>query len=354
MSVKGRCEAISDQSFRWGRLMMGNCSQAESTNLEIAAADGTRVWDLQTMQEIRGPSSGGIMGATTSIMWIKREDNVGEVLFYGMQKGYIVRWRQRSGSSDFEEHFCDQLAKPGEVTGLAFDPHSNRLAVCHRNGVVQVHLVDSTMNLREAFVKTIPNSSPQAIAFGAMDGKEKEVLVFNLYSGHIHIIHRGELVGKWNVGTYIGGACIDASKSTMCLADPIYGITVHRLEDEGLRKVKSFKIPVTKKTRVRNVCFVNHGREVVGGSDHREAYVFDRKDGHTIDRLRIDSGGWAQTVTATDCNGIPPILAAKSLCDDSASNEIFVWSKRGVRRCGRGEFPRRRFLNWVGDLVAVE
>jgi hypothetical protein len=47
------------------------------------------------------------------------------------------------------------------------------------------------MNLREAFVKTIPNSSPQAIAFGATDGKEKEVLVFNLYSGHMCVHGEG-------------------------------------------------------------------------------------------------------------------------------------------------------------------
>lgn len=46
------------------------------------------------MQEMRGPSSGGVMGATTAIVWIKRDDDPGEVLFYGTQEGYIVRWRQ--------------------------------------------------------------------------------------------------------------------------------------------------------------------------------------------------------------------------------------------------------------------
>jgi hypothetical protein len=57
------------------------------------------------------------------------------------------------------------------VTGLAFDPLSNRLAVCNRNGVVQIHAVDSAMNLREIYIKEIPNSSPQAVAFGATFGK---------------------------------------------------------------------------------------------------------------------------------------------------------------------------------------
>ncbi|KAJ7027146.1 WD40-repeat-containing domain protein [Mycena alexandri] len=328
--------------------------------LASGGADGTRVWDLETMKEMRGPSSGGIMGATTAIVWIKRDDDPGECLFYGTQEGYVVRWRQRAvrirdgvvlpeltaqqGAPDFEEFFCEQLARPAEITGLAFDSLSNRLAVCNRDGVVQIHAVDSSMNLRSLYVKQIPNSSPRAIAFGAMQGVERDVLVFNLYSGQI------EIVGKWNVGAYMwvkeisivlskkltacsADASIDASKSSMCLADPIYGVSVHHLEDDGLRKVKSFKVPATKKrTRVRKVSFANQFREIVSGSDHGLIYVFDRKDGHTVDVLRIDKVEWAQTVTATDCSGTPTILAAKSNCEDSEANEIYVWRKRAEKR----------------------
>src|ERR1700712_5987009 len=96
-----------------------------------------------------------------------------------------------------------------------------------------------------------------------------------------------------------GDASIDGAKGSMCLADPIYGVSVHRLEDGVLRKVNSFEIPVTKKTRVRKVSFANQCREVVGGSDHGLIYVFDRKEGHMIDKLRIDPGEWAQTVTVS-------------------------------------------------------
>ncbi|KAJ7044224.1 WD40-repeat-containing domain protein [Mycena alexandri] len=315
--------------------------------LASGGADGTRVWDLETMKEMRGPSSGGIMGATTAIVWIKRDDDPGECLFYGMQEGYVVRWRQRAGAPDFEEFFCEQLARPAEITGLAFDPLSNRLAVCNRDGVVQIHAVDSSMNLRSLYVKQIPNSSPRAIAFGAMQGVERDVLVFNLYSGQIHIVRRSEIVGKWNVGAYIADASIDASKSSMCLADPIYGVSVHRLEDDGLRKVKSFKVPATKKrTRVRKVSFANQFREIVSGSDHGLIYVFDRKDGHTVDVLRIDKVKWAQTVTATDCSGTPTILAAKSNCEDSEANEIYVWRKRAEKRGVAG-------MSWMTLVHAV-
>ena len=85
----------------------------------------------------------------------------------------------------------------------------------------------------------------------------------------------------------------------MCIGDPCWGVNVHRLEDNGLRKVKSFKIPVTKETRVRNVCFVDQCKEVVGGSDHGVIYVFDRKDNTTVDELRISATEWAQTVTVS-------------------------------------------------------
>ncbi|KAJ7042754.1 WD40-repeat-containing domain protein [Mycena alexandri] len=299
--------------------------------LASGGADGTRVWDLETMKEMRGSQQRRYYGSHNR-----------------HREGYVVRWRQRAGAPDFEEFFCEQLARPAEITGLAFDPLSNRLAVCNRDGVVQIHAVDSSMNLRSLYVKQIPNSSPRA----------------DRLRGQIHIVRRSEIVGKWNVSAYIwvkeisivlskkltacsADASIDASKSSMCLADPIYGVSVHRLEDDGLRKVKSFKVPATKKrTRVRKVSFANQFREIVSGSDHGLIYVFDRKDGHTVDVLRIDKVEWTQTVTATDCSGTPTILAAKSNCEDSEANEIYVWRKRAEKRGVAG-------MSWMTLVHAV-
>ena len=90
---------------------------------------------------------------------------------------------------DFEEVSCEQLSDPGEVTGLAFDPTSNRFALCTRDGVVQIYTLDSSMQLRPLHLKSIPNSSPQAIAFGGMHGNERDVLIFNLYSGHMCVVN---------------------------------------------------------------------------------------------------------------------------------------------------------------------
>lgn len=63
---------------------------------------------------------------------------------------------------------------------------SNRIAVCNRNGVVQVYTLNSSMNLRLVYSSTIVNSSPKAIAFGATyGGSEHDILVFNMYSGNM-------------------------------------------------------------------------------------------------------------------------------------------------------------------------
>ena len=65
------------------------------------AADGTRVWDLKTMQELRAPSGSGIRGATSAIAWIKRADDPGEALFVGTQEGYLACWRQGKVSKSY-------------------------------------------------------------------------------------------------------------------------------------------------------------------------------------------------------------------------------------------------------------
>lgn len=135
----------------------------------------------------------------------------------------------------------------------------------------------------------------------------------------------------------------------MCIDDLSCGVNVYRLEDNGHRKVKSFSIPVTKEVRARKVSYANQCQEIVGGSDHGKIYVFGRRNGETIDELRIDPSEWVQTITvspmpescllsllsdvkiqATECNGVPTILAAKSCV--TTPKEIYVWRKRSERR----------------------
>ncbi|KAJ7605666.1 WD40-repeat-containing domain protein [Mycena polygramma] len=309
------------------------------------ATDGTKVWNLDTMQQLRSPGSSATRGATTAIAWIKRDDDPGEVLSYGTQGGYLVCWRQATGVQDFEEVSCCRLIHPSEITGLAFDPVSNRGAVCNKNGVVQVHTLDTSMNMHPLFSITM-DTSPKSIAFGAMRSSERDILVFGLYDGVVKVMRdSGAVVETWELGCYMcvkdvsfifyhydkrefrGNAAVDSRKGSMCVDDPSSGVNVHRLLDNGQSKVKSFPVPVMKSKRPRGVCYVNECSEIVSGSDHGLVYVFDRRSGEIVDELKLDSDDeWVQTVAGTDCNGVPTILAAKSR-DVDAPNQIYVWRK---------------------------
>ena len=45
------------------------------------------------------PSAAGSRGAATALVWIKREDDPDEVLFYGTQNGYLICWKQTKSLS---------------------------------------------------------------------------------------------------------------------------------------------------------------------------------------------------------------------------------------------------------------
>lgn len=74
-----------------------------------------------------------------------------------------------------------RLIKPVEITGLAYDPPTRRLAVCHRGGIVQVF----RMPLTPVYTIELPGIVPRAVAFGQLRGNERDVLVFSLYDGEM-------------------------------------------------------------------------------------------------------------------------------------------------------------------------
>lgn len=78
-----------------------------------------------------------------------------------------------------------QLTQGAEITGLAFDPASNRLTVCNRNSVIQAYTVERSMTLHNVFSVTIEEFVPKAIAFGEFRNSEAEIMVFGLYDGRM-------------------------------------------------------------------------------------------------------------------------------------------------------------------------
>ena len=65
-----------------------------SSLIYSAGIDGVNLWVLPTMTSLVTPNGAGQRGATTALVWVRREDDPDDVLFYGTQKGLLVCWKQ--------------------------------------------------------------------------------------------------------------------------------------------------------------------------------------------------------------------------------------------------------------------
>lgn len=80
----------------------------------------------------------------------------------------------------FVETFWVLGAIPGEITSIAFEAVTNRLAVSNRKSVVQLFQVGPKIDLHPRFTVVINGHVPKAIAFGQ---GEKVIYTFGLYDG---------------------------------------------------------------------------------------------------------------------------------------------------------------------------
>ncbi|KAJ7744347.1 WD40-repeat-containing domain protein [Mycena metata] len=286
--------------------------------LASGGTDGTKVWDLGAMCKLESPGSPALRGGTTALVWIKRDDEVSEALFYGTENGYLVCWREakQNGMAIFVELSSVHLANPAEITGLAFDAPTNRLAVCHRGGLLQVYVVANDMSLQNIFSIMLEEIAPQAVAFGPI-----WLLVFSLYDGHIYRLTDVKLHvlrQQWNR---------DNHKNVLCIDEPSLGTNIYRLDDQAC--IKTLPVSAKKKdqTKTRQVGLLEECKFIISGSDHGVVYVFNRRSGATVDELRVHPSEYVQTVATAECAGFSTIFAAKSR-NLAGPNEIFVWRKK--------------------------
>ncbi|KAF7322760.1 hypothetical protein HMN09_00055000 [Mycena chlorophos] len=321
--------------------------------LASGGSDGTKIWDLALRSEVNAPaSSWALRGATTQLLWLKRDDDTTEALVIGTQAGYLVCWSDDVGknkdASVFKQVWCRQLATAAEITGLAFDAMTNKLAVCNRSGVIQLYTLRGTAIRDEVFSWPIHNCVPRSLEFGAMVNNERELLVFGTFCGLVYPI-RGNLPPSatmaWSLGCQIGDVALDIENNVLCVNDPWTGVDTFNFREKTT--VKSFAVPMTKSARVRNVSLGEKGAIVVSGSDDGVAFVFNRRNGALVTKLRVDASDWVQTVAVRDLRtekikaltgletgdikGIPHIFAAKSR-EIAGRNAIFVYCKKTTRR----------------------
>ncbi|KAJ6467975.1 hypothetical protein C8R47DRAFT_1078474 [Mycena vitilis] len=217
------------------------------------------------------------------------------------------------------------MAEPAEITGLAFDSSSNRLAVCHRMSVVQVHDMDDKLNPSPVFSVCVNNLLPRALAFAGE--RQKELIVFNFHDG---TMGGGTIPSDWVHGMHSGSVDYNSRRGVFCLDDPFQGTVLYRINDEA--RVRVFENKLTKPSaRPRQVCFGDNCSSVVSGSDHGVVYVHDRRSA-----LRVHPNDWVQTVTA-QC-----ILVMASAPSDALGCNVDYVIGRAARRmrCTATHEPR--------------
>ncbi|KAJ7829768.1 hypothetical protein B0H14DRAFT_2593854 [Mycena olivaceomarginata] len=266
-------------------------------------------------------------------------------LILGTQNGYFFCWIQNS--TGFEEVFCTQVVYPGEITGMAFDTTSNRLAICTRNDIVQSWTIARDPVTRKwttttVWSKKIQDYGPRGITFAAFDNKYSFKSVQHHSSGRDGRDSGGVVCRNENMilAAIDEGLLAEMPQQTgatglFCLDDTSAGPTLIRISDQ--MKIRQFATMSQRKNEVRprHVRFGEHGMVIVSGSDHGTVYVFDTRSGQTLQKLpmvrvqgtRISSRKQANEIAQTaEVRGVSVIFAAQTRAYDGPE-EVFVWKR---------------------------
>ncbi|KAF9457838.1 hypothetical protein BDZ94DRAFT_1325982 [Collybia nuda] len=281
-------------------------SATDDGKLASGGVDGVRIWNLNNVTQLERPSGAGHRGATTALAWIRREDEPDDGLVYGTANGFLVCWKETQREEEtrgFEETYCVQVAIPGEITAIAFEAGSNRLAICNRNLVVQIFLTGPNMDLHHVYSVVINDHVPKAIAFAQIGGEYKDIMTFGLYDGLIHTLRGvdGTIHTTRSIGCMIGNAAVNPKRGVFCVDDPLQGVALYRL-DSGAR-VRTYEVTAKKTPRPRQVTFAEDCSVILSGSDHGVGASSD-----------------------VEIVGVPHIFAAISRGGDGAS-DIIVWQR---------------------------
>ncbi|KAJ7771204.1 WD40-repeat-containing domain protein [Mycena olivaceomarginata] len=289
-----------------------------------AGSQGTHLWNIDKMTQLHCPCAAGSRGGTCTLLWVRRADEPGEILFSGTQNGYFFCWIQNS--TGFEE-----VSVP-----------SNRLAICTRNDIVQSWTIARDPVTRKwttttVWSKKIQDYGPRGITFAAFDNsKDRDIVVFGFHnSGPITTLRggTGEIAAEWSAGMRIGDAATNWGDDCSAWTTSA-GPTLIRISDQ--MKIRQFATMSQRKNEVRprHVRFGEHGTVIVSGSDHGTVYVFDTRSGQTLQKLPMGSAEWVQTVAkqaneiaqTAEVRGVSVIFAAQTRAYDGPE-EVFVWKR---------------------------
>ncbi|KAJ7265274.1 hypothetical protein C8J57DRAFT_1511836 [Mycena rebaudengoi] len=222
--------------------------------------DGVHIWDLEQRSVLQRPNGSGHRGATSAILW---------------RATWLLE--TKGSTMGFEEVSAQQLADAAEITGLAFDTSSSRIAS------------DSSTTFPPFHIRI---SSRRRVAFGEFKGSERDVLVFGYHSGEVITLQggTGEVLKTHKVG------------SMMCVRSSVFYGWSNKIYsgDAGVNQRKGVFLPSTTLSQGAALYRLDECRRVKNVRDHNDQDLWPAE------------ADWAQTVTAAELNGTAIILAARS------------------------------------------
>ncbi|KJA19787.1 hypothetical protein HYPSUDRAFT_204366 [Hypholoma sublateritium FD-334 SS-4] len=298
--------------------------------LASGGIDGVKVLDLQAKRHIDIPlQPPHERGQVSCICWVTRQDDAFETLCYGNALGFFIFLQHSPAEDCFKVVFSGRLAMGSEVLSMAVCINSTSVCVVtgSRDKCIQVWEFDSaTQKLATVFSRAHGverDIVPKALAFDK--GPEKDVLIFGFYDGGLYRCSGsdGRIISRRQLGAQIGNAAVDIERR-ICVVDNVAtGFDIHKLDTGGF--LRTLEVGKPTKTYAKGVVFANASNAVIAGSDHGRVYIFDRKSGHILKRIKHSRTGGAETISAYDNVDGSVLIASASIRDSFGECPIRVW-----------------------------
>ncbi|KJA13417.1 hypothetical protein HYPSUDRAFT_209558 [Hypholoma sublateritium FD-334 SS-4] len=213
---------------------------------------------------------------------------------------------------------------------------SVRVVTGTRDKCIQVWEFDSTTHkLTTVFSRAHGverDMVPKALAFDK--GPQKDVLIFGFYDGGLYRCSGsdGKIISRRQLGAQIGNAAVDIERS-ICVVDNVAnGFDIYRLDTGGF--LRTLEVGKPTKTYAKGVVFANLSNAIIAGSDHGRIYIFDRKSGLVLAKIKHSRTGGVETISAHD-NVDGSVLIASASITARSENARYVFGNGPHRRSGK-------------------
>ncbi|OBZ69752.1 Protein Notchless [Grifola frondosa] len=233
--MKGHTDAIHCAAF-----------SPDGTILASGGSDGMKLWDVHTQDQLVIPQPiQGMRGPVSCMIWATRRTPPAHLLCFGTGLGYMVIWCQRLQPDTFEEKFSRRLGTGCEITCVAWDASdetTTRVAIGTRDRFVQVWTIDSPAQPHSVFSIQLNPSVPRAIAF--VDNAARDIYVFGLYNGHIHILRgdNGHIQSTAETGGYI--AMVSNKRKQFVMDNAVDGFELREIETGNYIRTYPTGVPI--------------------------------------------------------------------------------------------------------------